>query len=77
MGLAESRCFFQRPEHFAAGFLRLARVAQQLGQMIVHFGRVGVIEQGDGAIGRRARYPDRQNVRRPARAGGAGWGPAD
>ncbi len=57
VGLAKARRFLQRPEHFAAGFLRLARLAQQLGQVIVHFGRVGVVEQRDRAIRRQRVVP--------------------
>ena len=51
--LEEARRLLQRLEHLAAGLVRLARLAQQAGQAVMDLGRVGVVEQRQGAVGGR------------------------
>ena len=51
MGVEEAGRLLQRLEHLAAGLVRLARLAQEPRQAVMDLGRVGVVEQGQGAVG--------------------------
>ena len=77
MCLAKARRFLERPENFPAGFLRLARITQQFRQVVVHLGRVGVVQKCDGPIRRQSVIAIDRDVLPHAQADGVAWEPAD